>query len=1064
MTILQTYPDFCYSAEEEKNRQKVFLNKRYKYFKQNYFTAGDFEQFLEFWEVLPRDIRHNELEFSNIKLPDCVQTTKIHWRKYQQICVHDIYNTFQYIHEKFKKGSFIQIHNNQMKTFIPFSKQEYRNEWGDKIQVDPKFSDIFEMMKYLSKFDSNFPFDEKRIHRDKNAWYGNNGLVRFEYPLSENDNGYNMLKDMFECLVRERNVPDIDFFLNKRDFPILKGDDTEPYDVFFGKKQRLLSHAYNKYALICSMNTTVNHVDVPIPTWEDWCRVSYQTEGKLFGKEYQTYPSVEELEACPWEKKIPTIVFRGASTGLGTRTNNNIRLFFSKMSCKRLKDKDGNLIMDCGITKWNLRPRMSMSNRFLSVIEPDTIDIPLSPKMTPLEQSKYKYILHLPGHTCAYRLSLEMYFGSVIFIYPCQQKLWFFDKLQEYVHFIPLKESFEETDLLEKLEWCKNNDEKCQEIAKNARDFAKKYLSRDGILNYLQTVFIQYYNYNSGFQYTDNSLAKFQLQRTKKYISLKQNNFFLAQNVFLEDLFYDITSNDNSLDSIKILKNIPEFYQYFFQYLFSTNRLKNFINQHQLKECSITNKKSNFLLFEWEGKMFLQKSIPLSWKDDSFHQIFLGYYFVNEYASQYPHFIQTYFHYEENEQVHLILEYKEKPTLEFLIKNKKLSLTQLIEIWIILCSVLEKCQQENCFIHMDLYPWNLLISLESFENYYEFVHKGEILSVKLKNMSVNPIMIDYGNSHVSFNGEHFYSTTPFIPNRFHDVISIVFTSLDMFLSVNTISSVEIQKITQIMNFFASSSLFYHKSFYGLSQIKSFLKKHKKFSKMLSEPKTSFQNNTPFEFVTFLLKNNLTEQTKVSIKTMPNVKETYMFRFYHHPQINHFHILLKIFENLLNNNVIEYDDLYIWFRRLWTTFETFVLGTKNCLQNEKQETLLKVGAKLFLKKFENLLNNMEKKFKKKVWIHYYFSNISVDVKEFCNFFTNNYINKNYLRDLKCSMVTDLIRTHSCLQCKKNETTTRHPFDTFLDIELLYIFQFFEYKENNTPIDFFKIKMLNQDTIP
>ena len=35
-----------------------------------------------------------------------------------------------------------------------------------------------------------------------------------------------MIKDMFECLAREREIPDFDFFLNKRDFPILKGDGT----------------------------------------------------------------------------------------------------------------------------------------------------------------------------------------------------------------------------------------------------------------------------------------------------------------------------------------------------------------------------------------------------------------------------------------------------------------------------------------------------------------------------------------------------------------------------------------------------------------------------------------------------------------------------------------------------------------------------------------------------------------------------------------------------------------------------------------------------------------------
>ena len=80
-----------------------------------------------------------------------------------------------------------------------------------------------------------FPFDEKRIHRDVHSWYGNNGLVRFEFPLSENDNGYNMLKDVFLTLSKEREIPDVDFFLNKRDFPILEKNGMEGMIVFLGK-------------------------------------------------------------------------------------------------------------------------------------------------------------------------------------------------------------------------------------------------------------------------------------------------------------------------------------------------------------------------------------------------------------------------------------------------------------------------------------------------------------------------------------------------------------------------------------------------------------------------------------------------------------------------------------------------------------------------------------------------------------------------------------------------------------------------------------------------------------
>ena len=107
--------------------------------------------------------------------------------------------------------------------------------------------------------------------------------------------------------------------------------------------------------------------------------------------------------------------------------------------------------------------------------------------MSPLEQSKYKYILHLPGHTCAYRLSLELFFGSVIFIYPCKNKLWFFDNLKAWKHYIPLNNTFSEEDLMTKIQWCQDNPQRAKEIADNARLFAKEYLTRAGILGRLYT-------------------------------------------------------------------------------------------------------------------------------------------------------------------------------------------------------------------------------------------------------------------------------------------------------------------------------------------------------------------------------------------------------------------------------------------------------------------------------------------------------------------------------------------------------------------------------------------------
>lgn len=54
--------------------------------------------------------------------------------------------------------------------------------------------------------------------------------------------------------------------------------------------------------------------------------------------------------------------------------------------------------------------------------------------------------------------------------------MWYFPLLQPYVDHVPVKADL--SDLEEKIRWCRQNDDKCREIAKNALDFYEKYVAR----------------------------------------------------------------------------------------------------------------------------------------------------------------------------------------------------------------------------------------------------------------------------------------------------------------------------------------------------------------------------------------------------------------------------------------------------------------------------------------------------------------------------------------------------------------------------------------------------------
>ncbi len=57
--------------------------------------------------------------------------------------------------------------------------------------------------------------------------------------------------------------------------------------------------------------------------------------------------------------------------------------------------------------------------------------------------------------------------------------MWFSHLLKPYIHYVPVKSDL--SDLIEKIQWCRDNDEKCKEISQEALKFYQTYLSRESI-------------------------------------------------------------------------------------------------------------------------------------------------------------------------------------------------------------------------------------------------------------------------------------------------------------------------------------------------------------------------------------------------------------------------------------------------------------------------------------------------------------------------------------------------------------------------------------------------------
>jgi hypothetical protein len=1008
MNIEQQNPDYCYSEKEYESFKKNSFNQRYSYFRQNYYTAGDLEQFIHHWKNLVRNKERNQLLYETIKGLDIDTIFQ------NDLCIHDYYNTFQYINEKFKKGCFLQIHENELKTYIPFSRQSFKNEWGSSIVIDPKFENINNMMKYLSEIDDTFPFDEKKNNRDVNAWYGNNGLVRFEFPLSEKDNGYNVLKDMFLSLSKERDVPDVDFFMNKRDYPILRNDGMEAYDVFFGDNQPLLSHKYEKYVPILSMNTADGFADIAIPTWEDWKRVSYLYDGRMFPKDFHIYHKQEEFDSILWEDKKPTAIWRGASTGLGTTESDNIRLFVYKKFQEKV-DVDGNLFVDAKISKWNLRPRKHKNNPYLRTILKEDFDMKTCSYMSPLEQAQYKYILHLPGHTCAYRLSLEMFMGSVILYYPSPNRLWFFHLLEPWVHYVPIEKEFDEEEICEKIRWCKENDEKCKEIVKNAREFADKHLTRDGILDFLQQLLTSLSSKNT-IEYNDDSLHGKQLANLVSKIEEYETTYlspfpvdFFQKNLFLQ---------------------MHKYKNYYFYHLDKTDQFDRFLETSLVTSKIINSKKTTINLYKHEQFQWLEKIVKSDWKRDDLHQIYVGYYFINNLRSMCPNFIHTYFHKIEEEQTKLYIEYVDTITLDKKIREqgytstnqkvkKDFRLIDLVNIWVNICCALQIAQDYCGFVHMDLYPWNILIK----ENTRSIHYKN--LGIET-NFRYNPVIIDYGNSHVVKDGFHNYNTTPFQLSSFSDVMCLIITSLDVFLSKVTLTDYDRKLLIKIIDFVTSFDLFKDYKLKNIRDIKNFLKENKKFSKML-ENLDSFSNKRPIDFIHYLYSNKCLEKNQIYFHktTSPLIIIPLPFQNLQ----DQLHFLNEITKTQKHN--FPMDDILFLSRRIVTTLKNISKQTRGNTIYKKEYTNYLVHH--FIEKFKRYIQNTQKTQKKKIWNGIDSSLLLNDilVEHERNETVLNHCVSSLKREFKHPQVP-LLKTHLCNKCNDWKPSVNMEFFDYLNL--------------------------------
>ena len=100
---------------------------------------------------------------------------------------------------------------------------------------------------------------------------------------------------------------------------------------------------------------------------------------------------------------------------------------------------------------------------------------------TPDLVKKYSILIDIEGNGYSGRLKYLLWSHRPVLLVDRPHKEFFFEFLKEWVHFIPVKRDL--SDLIEKTKWCLDNYDKALQIAENAYQFSKNYLTREACYN-----------------------------------------------------------------------------------------------------------------------------------------------------------------------------------------------------------------------------------------------------------------------------------------------------------------------------------------------------------------------------------------------------------------------------------------------------------------------------------------------------------------------------------------------------------------------------------------------------
>lgn len=503
----------------------------------------------------------------------------------------DVFETLNYLMETYGKCIYVKIINNKLVNFLPFKNPNYIGSW--QVHID------------------KMGFKHGYIFLDEMTGLLDNYIIKNYDDIQD----ISWIEILLNNLCERRTIGDCEFFINyARDLPVItKNGSCADFNVF-GENTRDFNMPELQHTVL-SFNTSEKFKDIPMPTFPDFQRIIKNQFG------------IENFRSMKWEDKVTEFLFRGNSL-------NKTRLDL----VRKLKD---NPLANVGITEF-LDHVPHVKNFDISYLKEDKTLYPTK-DFNILSRSKFIFLVDEIGHPK--ELSMILFSGSCILRVKSQWKAWFDPFL---THYISIEEDL--SDLEEKIQWCLDNDDKCKQMGMEARSFAIKYLSTNGIYDYLEKIISEI--------------------KLVKYPPTPKSDIEM----------------ELKLDFIR---------NYFQEKFFSTNYDLSLLKK---KDYS-SNKVLSMLQIKSKGKQYIDFKQGL-------HAAFVGLV-LNDLSREIPNFAYTYYCYSQNDKFVVCSEFIENG-MNLTTFLKKYPGT---EVFIQLYLSLQLAWERYCFIHGRLDPYKLFVQI-----------------------------------------------------------------------------------------------------------------------------------------------------------------------------------------------------------------------------------------------------------------------------------------------------------------------------------------------------------------